>query len=313
MHAGQSQVGKMAKMGMLALLWTGAAHVHLGCATPQILKKRAMTTLAVNAFVGPELVRRSVVVKEVNGDAQKLTVQDGQQEWSPVKVGDRFKGLTVLRTGMGSPVTLVLGDGTEVRIGGATKMGIADSGPHAVTMTLKHGTLTLTRADSAAGLVLYVDTPAGRAALVGRRGVIAFVALYGLLLRGGPHAWQREANGGNAMGNNGDKEKPREKPWERELARRAEEARRRSMSLMVARNLRQGNLSENIQTAGNISQVRVGRTNTNPLRVNRHWATPNGAANGWNGGASRFVPNHSTPDKSTRRAGTYDPIVAGRD
>ena len=64
------------------------------------------------------------VVTAVTGMAQRRLASDAKAKWETVKVGDVLDNLTVIRTGLGSKVTLRLGDRSEVTVRSATKVGI---------------------------------------------------------------------------------------------------------------------------------------------------------------------------------------------
>ena len=65
-----------------------------------------------------------VTVISVAGIAQRRSASDPKGKWVPVRNGDVLDELTVVRTGLGSKVTLRLGDRGKITLKSATKVGI---------------------------------------------------------------------------------------------------------------------------------------------------------------------------------------------
>lgn len=93
----------------------------------------------------PKAAPVQVTVVAVSGVAQKRAMGDPAGKWQPVKVGDVLGEQTVIRTGLGTEVVLLLADRGRVVVRSGTKAGIGTFRKKGKVLTarlgLKYGTL----------------------------------------------------------------------------------------------------------------------------------------------------------------------------
>ena len=124
---------------------------------------RAAAQPAKKAAGAAERVVMRVQVLSVEGTAQKRSMADPGGKWEAVKPGETLGAQTLLRTGLGAKVVLVLADRGRVTVKSATKIGIGEfqkQGPLAkVRLGLKYGTMRVYVDDRPGPNDLQVKTP----------------------------------------------------------------------------------------------------------------------------------------------------------
>ena len=131
-------------------------------------------------------VHRMVTHPDVATDSSKVS-------WVAVQPGDQLRGNAILRTGLGSHAVVQLPCGATVCIGSATKVGFAGrNGGSGADLTLKFGSLKVTKGDQTDTSKIRVATPGGTMDLVGPTGGIAYGGVLGLTFYG-EGAWERDS------------------------------------------------------------------------------------------------------------------------
>ena len=144
------------------------------------------------------------VVTAVTGMAQRRLASDAKAKWHTVKVGDVLDDLTVIRTGLGSKVTIRLGDRSEVTVRSATKVGIKQftkkGNVASMRLGLKYGALRA-RVDASRGANDFrVSTPVATLSVRGSGGGIGFWADRGFGFHCEDGDWHSDLEDGDTQG-----------------------------------------------------------------------------------------------------------------
>jgi len=134
-----------------------------------------------------------VEVVAVEGIAQKREAGDPDGDWQPVKVGDELDELTILRTGLGSQVTLKFADRGEFIVRSGTKVGISEfrkEGQFArARLGLKYGSMKASVDSTRGPNDFRVSTPVATLSVRGTAGKYSFSGDMGMNVHGDHGSW----------------------------------------------------------------------------------------------------------------------------
>ena len=153
--------------------------------------------------VGGPACPQGATVRSAGGTVQRMVTHYDfatnrlRVNWVAVRAGDQLGQNSILRTGFYSHAVVQLPCGGTVHIGSATKVGFAGQpGGGGADLTLKYGSMKVTKSDGPDASKIRVQTPGGTMDLVGHAGGIAYGGSMGLTFNG-EGAWERDFWGAN--------------------------------------------------------------------------------------------------------------------